>query len=214
MAKTYQINLLPLLQEQVAFYQAQHGDLTKHIEKLYGDFLKYVDGKSEKMDGAELDALQMVYHLAATRLEMLQSMLGEEAEITEFWGKKLSDVDASRDDAAWQEVATAMFEDGDYRLEVNDFKTMIIEDVTEMKEGLGDLLEDWQEAIEEGEVLQVAALLESLVDMEDDENEPEDDDACDTKEGGACCDNAEEGEEGGECCGQQTPCCRSGQDDE
>lgn len=213
MSQTYQMNLLPVLQEQVAFYQEKHSELTGHIEKVYGDFLKFVDGKSETMDGEHLDALQMVYHLASVRLEMLQSMLAEEAESTAFWGKKLDDVAQSRDDQAWQDVATAMFEDGDYRLDVNEFKTMIIEDVTDMKEGLTDLLEDWREAIEEGEVLQVAALLESLMDMEEDDQEPGDEEG-DCEPGSACCNNADNEEGDGACCGRQDPCCRSGSDDE
>jgi hypothetical protein len=213
MAKTYDISLLPSLQEQVLFYGEKNSDLTAHVEGAYQDFLSFVDAQSDAFASRpEYEDLQRVYQLANERMEALVKLLGEEREDVEYWGKQLEKISETRDPQQWQEVAVELIENGDYRADSGEFKAWVTQTSSELKEELSGVLEDWQACVTEDRVPELAKLLEVLA---SDEAEAADDydpfaelnesDDEEKPEGG--CSSAQEASGG--CCGRQTPCCKS-----
>lgn len=216
MARSYDLSLLPSLQEQAAFFKQQSLELVSFCEEEYGRFLEAVDAQSDKTDdAATLESLEEVYSFAADRLEALQEMMASEVAGIEDWQKMLDRVAQTGDTALWADVAQEMLEDGDFKENAHDFKAWAIEEMVSLKRGVTDVLDDWKAAIAEGNAADLARFIEAIDEMEDEESEGEtccDDEECaDSCEGEArCCD--EEEEEG--CCGRQDPCCRLSEDED
>lgn len=216
MARSYDLSLLPSLQEQAAFFKQQSLELVSFCEEEYGRFLAVVDAQSDKTEDAEmLESLEEVYSFAADRLESLQEMMASEIAGIEDWQKMLDRVAQTGDTALWADVAQEMLEDGDFKENAHDFKAWAIEEMVSLKRGVTDVLDDWKAAIEEGNAADLARFIEAIDEMEEEESDGEtccDDEECEDscEEEASCCDEDEE--EG--CCGRQDPCCRLTDDED
>lgn len=212
MARTFDISLLPSLQEQAAFFKNQSLELVSFCEDEYGRFLNFIDSYSDNTEDADIiESLEEIYSFAASRLEGLQEMMQQEVEGVEDWQKMLDRAAATGDTALWAEVADEMINQGDFKADANEFKAWATEEMASLKRGVTEVLSDWQAAIEEGNVTDLAKFIEAIDEMEEEEAEGEccSDDECEDDECGEECDESDE------CCGKQSPCCRTaGEEDE
>lgn len=205
MARSYDLSLLPALQEQAAFFKQQSLDLVTFCEAEYGRFLSMIDVQSAKTDNAEnIENLEEIYSFAAGRLEALQEMMQEEVTAIEDWQRSLDRVAMTGDTGLWADVAEEMIEDGDFKADTNEFKAWSTAEMASLKNGVSEVLGDWQSAIEEGSTADLAKFIEALDDMEAEEAEMEDEGCCDDEE----CEDDECGMDADDCCGKQDPCCR------
>jgi len=208
-ARSYDISLLPSLQEQAEFLKQNTQELVRFCENEYGAFLALVDAESLKnKDNDVRQNLEDIYGYASARLEALQDMMAEEMQGIEDWEKMLKRVEETGDQGLWQDVSSEMIEDGDFKTTTAEFNAWVIEQMTSLKKGVVEVLGDWSASIEEGETENLARFMEALEEMEDEESE-----------GQECCDSDEEcgsecDDEGDECCGRQTPCCRGSEEQE
>jgi len=203
MARSYDLSLLPSLQEQAAFFKQQSLDLVAFCEKEYTAFLAAVDLQNAKTDDAAVkESLEEIYEFAASRLEALQDMMRDEVMAVEEWQKSLSQVERTRDTALWADVAEEMLENADFKTDANEFKAWATGEMASLKRGVDEVLADWRAAVEEGNATDLAQFIEALESMEDEEAEGE---CCEDDEDGDCCANDDSDDE---CCGRQDPCCR------
>ncbi|MDQ5890660.1 MAG: hypothetical protein QG604_534 [Candidatus Dependentiae bacterium] len=203
MARSYDISLLPSLQEQAAFFKQQSLELVKFCEDEYGRFLALIDAQSDKTEDAEtIEDLQEIYAFAASRLEALQEMMQQEVDAIEDWQKMLDRVALTGDTALWADVAEEMITEGDFKADAHEFKAWATEEMVSLKRGVNEVLVDWQSAIEEGNIADLAKFIEAIDEMEEEE-----------AEGNCClddeCSDEECGDDSDECCGKQDPCCRT-----
>ncbi|MEI7580323.1 MAG: hypothetical protein WCJ17_00845 [bacterium] len=203
MARSYDLSLLPSLQEQAAFFKQQSLDLVAFCEKEYTAFLAVVDLQNAKTDDAAIkESLEEIYEFAASRLEALQDMMRDEVMAVEEWQKSLSQVEKTRDTALWADVAEEMLENADFKTDANEFKAWATGEMASLKRGVDEVLADWRAAVEEGNATDLAQFIEALESMEDEEAEGE---CCEDDEDGDCCANDDTDDD---CCGRQDPCCR------
>jgi hypothetical protein len=207
MARSYDLSLLPSLQEQAAFFKQQSLDLIAFCEKEYNAFLAIVDLQNEKTDDAAVkESLEEVYDFAASRLEALQEMMRDEIMAVEEWQKALTQVEKTRDTALWADVAEEMLENADFKTDANEFKAWATGEMASLKRGVDEVLSDWRAAVEEGNATDLAQFIEALESMEEEESEGE---CCEDDEDGDCCVEDEDDA----CCGRQDPCCRAESDE-
>lgn len=215
MAKTYDISLLSSLQEQVAFYDKKHEETLASIQKMYTEFLEYLDGKSgDYADRPEYEDLQHIYEVTSSRLDRLVTLLDEEREATSYWTKQLTKVADGRDPELWNDLATTLIENNEYCEDASEFKSWVEEETGLLKKEMNEVFVDWRSTINEGHIKTLARLLDALNAEGDEDKSPSEVDiiealeqeAAPRKEGG-CCSSAET--KSGPCCGRQTPCCRS-----
>lgn len=212
MARSFDISLLPALQEQAVFFKNQSLELVSFCEEEYGRFLAFIDSYSDTTEDAEaLENLEEIYAFAAGRLEGLQEMMQQEVAGVEDWQKMLDRVALTGDTALWADVAEEMINQGDFKTDTNEFKAWATEELVSLKRGVSEVLSDWQSAIEEGNITDLAKFIEAIEEMEEEEAEGEccTDEECEDDECGMDCDD-----ESDECCGRQDPCCRTESDDE
>ena len=203
-ARSYDLSLLPSLQEQAAFFKEQSLDLVVFCEKEYGEFLAMIDEQNAKTDDAAAkESLEEIYDFAASRLEALQEMMRDEVAAIEEWQKSLYNVEKTGDTALWADIAEEMLNDADFKTDANEFKSWAIAEMLSLKRGVNEVLSDWKAAIEEGSTVELAQFIEALEAMEDEENDFEDNSCCDDDEDGCCDTDSSDG-----CCGKQDPCCR------
>ncbi len=214
MARSYDISLLPSLQEQLRFFKTQSYELLGFCEAEYGKFLAVIDAQSSATeDQATIDNLEDIYEFASERLEALKVMMTDEISALEEWEKSLSKVELTGNTALWAEVASEMIDDADFKPNAAEFIDWATTEMEGLRSSVLDVLTDWQAAIQEGNVAELAKFIEALDDMEAEEADFEDQccdkDECDSED----CEQSE-CETDNECCGRQDPCCRTSDEED
>ena len=150
----------------------KNSELATHVREAYEGFLAFVDSSSEALSGEPAyESLQQVYGLASARMDALLGVLDEEREDIAYWAKELDKVEKSQDLQHWQDIAAELIEGGDYCVNPQEFKTWISTQVAELEQELTELLEDWRACVQDGQIAELAYLLEALADEQDDDDD-------------------------------------------
>jgi len=213
-ARSYDISLLPALQEQLAFFKAQSYELLGFCEAEYGKFLAAVDAQSSATEDQEtIDNLEDIYEFASERLEALKVMMTDEISALEDFEKSLSKVALTGNLSLWADVSTEMIEDADFKTNAAEFIDWATTEMEGLKSSVVDVLTDWQAAIQEGNSAELAKFIEALDDMEAEDADFEDQ-CCDNEECDSTDCESDECETDDECCGKQDPCCRTSDEED
>ena len=225
MSKSYHISLIEKVREQMQYLHAHNNTFRTEIEAEYQGFLTYLDSKSQQYANTDdYDRLQQVYAFVSGRVEMLHRILKAEEEDNELLSKELDRIEKEGNQAEWDELASELFEEADYKENTADFKTFVDGEGSELRKDTKGLIADWRNCVEEDRLSELAMLLEAIAEDEE-EGDDELDFALDPEGGadfgprehrGSCvtdsegdeCRTVENFEKDG-CCGRKDPCCRT-----
>jgi hypothetical protein len=224
-SNSYHISLIDKVREQMAYLQNHNNRFRTEIEADYQAFLDYIDSKSEQYAGSdEYERLQQIYAFVSGRIDMLNAILTAEEEDNVALRKELDRIEKSGDQEEWNELATELFEEADYKQNTDEFTQFVDGEGEELRKDIKGLIADWRNCVDEGRIEELGMLLEAIA---EDEAEGDDDldlaldpeggadfgprehrGSCATSDDDADCCSVEEFEADG-CCGSKDPCCRS-----
>jgi hypothetical protein len=160
--------------------------------------------RDETQDVEDKDILEAVYESLATQSESIRATIEEDIKYLEEQVAAMRQVSTMPDGPRKQELVDMLLvEDGDLR-SMEEFKKEVEADADESRRSFVDMVKDIKQALNEGLLEELEAMLESMDEDEDDDSDDHDEDGCCDEEEGddACCngDDVNKASQSSSCC--------------
>ncbi len=195
------MNKLQTLIEQTSFLLDHQKQALADCEGMFGELLATVNTQAAKTS-PETDEGEAINRIATVLQNQSDRLLEDASHDVTFLTEQLealTKIAAVSDQTKRTEMLSMMIEDSEEIKDTAEFKQIVLEESAASKESLVAMLSDIKDAINEGNIEEVAEYLESVFGEDAD---GQDDDCCDDEEcecdddDGGCCDD-----EDGEGCG-------------
>lgn len=183
------MNKLQMLIDQTSFLFDHQKQALTDCESMFDDLLATVNTQAAKTS-PETDEGDALVRIAVTLKEQADRMVEDASQDVAFLAEQLEalkKVAVVNDPVKRSELFALLVEEGEEIKDTAEFKQMVLDESAASKESLSAMLSDIKEAINEGNVSEVAEYLESVFAEENDE-----DDCCDNEDGDCDCDDEDE----------------------
>lgn len=178
------------LLEQTSFLVKKQQEAKALCAESFGKLLKSIEDKIAEAGETSEDSadLNKIYDLIAGQAQQLLDETQEDITYLQGQETALRDISRIKDATKAQELLNAIIDPEEELLETEEFKAGIIEEVKLSQESFEAVANDIMQALEEGELSDVLAQLETMaenagdldIDLSglDDEDEEEEEDGC------------------------------------
>lgn len=193
------------LLEQTDFLLQKHRESAALCRAEFDSLLTLTAQKrDEALDVEDKDTLSAVYDSLSTQAESIRETIEEDVNYLEEQVAAMRQVAAMPDSPRKQELVNMLLvEDSDLR-PMDEFKKEVEADAEESRRSFIDMVTDIKQALNEGLLEELEAMLESMDEEEDDEGDHDEDGCCDDEdEEGGCCDNDDVKKDASSSCGKE-----------
>lgn len=199
-----------LIEQTDFLLKLQQGAL-ESTEKLFSNFIKTVEAKSQQKGISSDDAksLSNIIKILSDKLSAISEEMLSDIEFLQKQLESLNKIAATKDASKAQLMLDMIFDKDEEILTTAEFKESVSEDAEIAQQDLEAVVSDLTEALNENNIRDVELLLEAMGSEGEIEIDFEDDGECDEDECGSCEDSCcKSNKKNDGCCGSGKKSCK------